>query len=276
MLSDKIKQEFRLFAEKLAIQAGNILISKKKDFIIKKVKDLQQLDIATSADYASEEYIIAQIKKYYPNHGIIAEESGISKSDMSDFNWVIDPLDGTKEYAKGIPYYYILIALEYKNTPIMGIAYQPETKYMFSTDIKTFSNSHTILVSKEKTLSKTFISVRLPSLSSSPLIRPKIFTVMSRLCEAVYKIRSTQWDAESLAYTAMGAYDAYVSITSKEDIAHHKWWDVAPGILMVKNAGGKVTDLDGKPITDKTLPNGIVASNGLIHDQLLKIIQKVK
>lgn len=271
MLSDTAKKEFRVFAEKIAIEAGNILITKKNDFIVKKVKDNQQIDIATSADYASEEYIISQINKQYHSHSILAEETGLSNI-KSDFQWIIDPLDGTKEYAKGVPYYYVLIALEYRNKLVAGAAYQPETKRLFSADTKAYLNAKQIHVSKEALLSKTFISMPLPNSRMPVSIIKRTLSIMEPLCQSAYRIRSTQWDIDSLNHVASGAYDGYIAITSTQDISHTKWWDIAPGILMVQSAGGKVTDLDGKKITDKSLPNGIVASNGLIHDQLLKII----
>ena len=100
------------------------------------------------------------------------------------------------------------------------------------------------------------------------------FSISKQLCKFAYRLRNTTWDIEALAHVASGIYDGFISVTSGKDISHHKWWDVAPGILMVEKAGGKVTDLDGDRITDRSLPNGIVASNGLIHEQLLKIIKQ--
>jgi len=276
MLSITEKNKFRKFAEKIAVKAGNILIAKRNNFIIKKVKDDQKLDIATSADYASEEYIISQIKKNYPNHSILAEETGSDTSLNSDFQWIIDPLDGTKEYTRGIPYYYVLIALEYKGNLISSAAYQPETKRLFSSDEISYLNSKRLHVSTESKLSKTFVSLALPRSNMSSAGMNRVISIMKPLCQSVYKIRNTQWDIDALNHVATGAYDGYISFTSAQDISHSKWWDVAPGILMVMGAGGKVTDLDGDKVTDKSLPNGIVASNGLIHDKLLKIIYQTK
>lgn len=267
---------FRSFSEEVAVKAGNILLTKKKDFIVKKVKDSQQLDIATSADYASEEFIISQIKKNYPDHSILAEETGFDTSLSSDYQWIIDPLDGTKEYARGIPYYYVLIALEFKKKLISAVAYQPEIKRMFSVDEKSYLNGKIIFPSKTKDLSKSFVSVALPSSRMPEKAIGQSLGIIKQLCKLVYRIRNTQWDIDSLNHVACGAYDGYITITSSEDISHAKWWDVAPGILMVEKAGGKVTDLDNKEITDKSLPNGIVASNGLIHDQLISIVKQSK
>jgi len=276
MLSNIKKNEFRLFAENVAINAGKILITKRNSFIIKKVKDNRQLDIATSADYASEEYIISCINKQYPEHSILAEEAGLTNIKQSDFQWVIDPLDGTKEYIKGIPYYYVLIALEHKGKLITGVAYQPETNRLFSADNLAYINGKVISVSKTSHLFKTFISIALPSSRMPESAITKVLSFMKPLCLSVYRIRNTQWDIDSLNHVALGAYDGYISVTTSKDVSHVKWWDVAPGILMVQAAGGKVTDIDGKTLRDKSFPNGIVASNGLIHNKLLKIIHQAK
>lgn len=268
--------DFRTFSEKVAVKAGSILIDKKKDFIVKKVKDNQMLDIATTADYASEEYIISQIKKHYPDHSILAEETGFDTSLSSQYQWIIDPLDGTKEYSRGIPYYYILIALEYNNELISAVAYQPELKRMFSVDEKSYLNGKTISVSKTMDLSKSFVSVALPSSRMPEKVILRSLGIIKKLCKTIYRVRNTQWDVDSLNHVALGAYDGYITVTSSEDVSHAKWWDVAPGILMVKKAGGKVTDLDNNEVSDKSLPNGIVASNGLIHDKLLSIVRDSK
>ncbi len=276
MIPSKKKQEYRKFAEDLAVKAGLLVYEFKSNAQIEKFKGKEQLDIATTADYASEKLIIKTINKAYPSHAVYAEESGLTSQAKSPFRWIIDPLDGTKEYVRKIPYYYVILALEYKGDLIASAVYQPETHYLFSSDTQSYLNGSVVKVSGEKDLSRSFISVRSPSKSLARSSVHKTVLAIKSLVNKSYKIRSTQWDIESLVYVAMGAYEGFVSFTSPEDSAHYKWWDVSAGIHMVRMAGGVVTDCSGNYKINPSLSNGLIASNGLIHDQLLQTVKSTK
>lgn len=274
MLKNSEIKEFQLFAERTVKNAGEIVKSFKESYHIKKTKDVLSLDIATDADYASETYIIEQIRNSYPGHSILTEETP-DLLQKSDFEWIIDPLDGTKEFIRHIPYYYVLVALEYKHELIGGFAYQPELKRLFSCVKGAFPELNGIKIqpSSEGNLSQSFISMALPKSMMKEKELAGYLALMKVLTPSSYKIRSTAWDVEGLFNVAMGAMEGHI-VPNSVTAPFYKWFDVAPGILGVLCAGGKITDFYGKPIDRDNLTQGLVASNGKIHAVLLDLISK--
>jgi len=274
MINKRKLGEFKLFGENTVVKAGDILLSYKNRNQIKKTKDALRLNIATSADYASEKYIINQIKNTHPGHSILTEETpGLLQK--SNFEWIIDPLDGTSEYVRNIPYYYVLLALEYKHKLIGGFAYQPELRRLFSCVKDTLPelNGIQIHLSAEENLSKSFISMALPKSIMKEKELDGYLALIKAISPRSYKIRSTPWDVEGLFNVAMGAMEGHI-VPNSVTTPFYKWWDVGPGILGVLSAGGTVTDFYGKPIDKNNLTRGLVASNGKIHKKLLDLIQK--
>lgn len=271
MLNSSKVKEFQVFAERIVKDAGGIVKSLKESYNIKKTKDKLLLDIATSADYSSEAYIIEAIKKKYPDHSIITEETpGLFKN--SDFEWFIDPLDGTKEFVRQVPYYYVLLALEYKGRLVCGVGYQPELNRLFSASYKNISliNGKEVQLSQEKELARSFIYLAHPSARLPKDELDRYMEFMKLMTYKVYRIRGTAWDVESLYNVAFGSAEGFVTPTSGKN-GGPKWWDIAPGILMVEAAGGKVTDFHGNPIRKHDISHGIIASNGKIHEALLNL-----
>lgn len=274
MIDKKLLKEFKAFGEELVLKAGGILLSYKNKNQVKKIKDKLALNIATSADYASEKFLIDQIRYSYPDHSILTEET----PDLlmkSDFQWIIDPLDGTSEYVRNIPYYYVLLALEYKHELIGGFAYQPELRRLFSSvkDRTPEVNGECMHMSREENLSKCFISLALPKCIMKEGELDGYLLLMKALTPRSYKIRSTPWDVEGLFNVAMGAMEGHI-VPNSVTTPFFKWWDVAPGILGVVTSGGIVTDFYGKPIDSNNLTRGLVASNGKIHKILLDLIHQ--
>lgn len=270
-LSAKDLKKYQNFAEKIAIKAGNILLSYKNKFLIKKQKDL--IDIATSADFASEKFIISEISKSFPSHRILSEEQEKKDLTRSDFEWIIDPLDGTKEYVRNMPYYCVNVALEHRGKLIVGTVYQPEVRRLYSCANKSGSslNDTSLYVSMEKDLNKSFVYLRMPDFRMTQNRLDKYSDLFQQLIKKVYRVRGEVWDVEALSFVAMGGAEGYV--LPSYDLWHPgQWWDYASGLIMVEEAGGKVTDFFGQPITNKNLLNGIIASNGSIHDQLLNLV----
>lgn len=274
MIEKKLLNEFKTFGKELVLKAGGILLSYKNKNQIKKIKDTFALNIATSADYASEKYIIDQIKNSYPDHSILTEETP-DLLQKSDYRWIIDPLDGTSEYVRNIPYYYVLLALEYKQELIGGFAYQPELKRLFSCmkGARPEVNGIPVHLSNEGSLSKCFISVALPKRIMKEKELDGYLSLMKAITPSSYKIRSTPWDVEGLFNVAMGAMEGHI-VPNSATTPFFKWWDVAPGILGVLSSGGNVTDFYGKPIDSNNLTRGLVASNGKIHKKLLDLIRE--
>jgi len=273
MISDTQINKFAQFTEHIAVNAGKILLDYKDKIVIKKHKtDL--LDIATSADYAAEQYIIEQIKKNYPDHSIYSEEASDHYQKKSDFEWVIDPLDGTKEYSRNIPYYFVLITLEHEGKAICSVGYQPETKrcYLAILNNKAKINNKIVDVSKENNPKSSFIHISLPNFKYPISKIHNYFTLYKSLVYEFYRVRSNPWDVEALYYVGMGSTEAFILPTTAYWI-NTKWWDVAAGIFFVEQAGGKVTDFYGQPIKNRDLTKGLIASNGKIHDRLLVFVK---
>src|SRR3989344_9199247 len=129
MSSKNELSDLLFFTRKIAIKAGQILLNEQKKVKIVEQKDLQ--DIATTADILSEKFIINSIQKKYPEHGIFSEEKGEIKKE-SDYHWVIDPLDGTKEFTRGIPLFNVSIVLEFKGELIVSSVYRPMDNSLYS------------------------------------------------------------------------------------------------------------------------------------------------
>lgn len=271
MLKSTQMVEFQLFAERTVVGAGKIVKSLKESYSVKKIKDELLLDIATSADYASESYIIDQIKKKYPHHSILTEETP-DLLQKSDFEWIIDPLDGTKEFVRHIPYYYVLLALEYKDKLTCGVGYQPELNRLFSCSDGNVPlvNGKEVHISQVEDLSKSFIYLSLPKTKTQKAELERYVEVIKQLTSKTYRLRNTAWDVEALFNVAIGASEGFITPTSHKSPGP-KWWDIAPGMLMVEAAGGKVTDFHGNPIRKHDISRGIIASNGKVHEALLNL-----
>lgn len=260
---------YQRIAEHVCIEAGKILLSYfQRARIVNRKSDFG--DIATEADLASEKYILKSLATYFPYHSFLAEESGKSISD-SEFTWVIDPLDGTKEYARGITLYNVSIALEYKKKLIVGVVYRPATHELFSAREEggVTLNQKRMRVSSQSDLHACFLSVVFPFYKTSEKETRIAWSLYKHLAATVYRVRPFMEAAANLSWVAMGAHDGFILC-----IEGPKWWDVAPGILMVEEGGGRVTDIYGGKIKNRDLSRGLVASNGTIHEELLSVIKR--
>lgn len=252
--------------EYIAKKAGNLLQDMQSTATVAVQKDV--VDISTSADLASEKLIVSFIHDHYPEHGILSEEMGSVNVDNA-YVWVIDPLDETKEYMKGIHEYGCLIAIEENGIVVAGSAniIGPNDVYSSSLHNGAYHNSKSIHVSSES-LETSFVSFHIPlKINGHEQIHNNV-KLLEALINKAYRIRCNNFDAKALGYVARGVYAAHI-------IPSHlpKWWDVAPSLLLVEEAGGKVTDWYGKPIKNRNLSHGIVASNGKIHKEILAIIK---
>jgi len=256
-------------AKKSTIKAGNFLKAYQAKVTIKKFKHLQ--DIQTDADLKAEDIIIKLIKKNFPKHNIFSEEAGLI-DNHSNYTWIIDPLDGTKEYFKGQSHFLSLVSLESKKEILTGCVYNPNTKNIFfaAKNMSAYKNSTKISVSKTKSLSHSIISVKLPDTGLSKQSFQFSWQYIQSLSKQCYKVRGAIHVAQDICYIAQGAREGFCIIAEPQP----KWWDVASALIIVKQAGGKITDKFGKPIKNQDLSKGLVVSNGLIHNQLLEIIKQ--
>jgi myo-inositol-1(or 4)-monophosphatase len=247
--------------------AIKILKKRQKSAHVAVMKD--EVDLATTADLASEKFIITAIKKRFPNHGIYSEEAG-EVSDIGDYVWTVDPLDGTKEYARGGREYNTLIAVE-QNSRLVASAMARagiQADYSASSGNGTRRNGEDILVSKTSDIAKSFVGFHVPTRANPEEFIDKGVRLLDKLVHVTYRVRPGWDDAYYAAWVAEGILDAHVISPNV-----NKWYDIATGILLVREAGGKVTDWNGEEIAHRNLSHGIILSNGLIHEKLLEIIK---
>ena len=219
-------------------------------------------DLVTEADHASEKAIFKVIQDAYPDHFILSEETGEIKQD-SNYKWIIDPIDGTINFANGIPICCVSIGIEKDGAMIMGAVYNPFMNEMYFAEKGKGStlNDQKISVSDEDNLLKSCLVTGFPyqylDSANGPL---QIFEKLIRKAIPVRRLGSAALD---LCWTAAGRFDGFYE---------HKLqaWDSAAGFLIVEEAGGKVTDLKGNPYNP--YQPGIIATNGKIHTALQNLV----
>lgn len=260
----------RKVTESIAINAGKILLNYRgKAQIIRSKTD--NLNIVTQADEASEKYILTEISKNFPRHSYLSEESGEKKS-RSPFRWIIDPLDGTKEFKRGLFHFSVNIALEYQGKLIVGVIYIPVVNELYSAalDLGVTLQGQTISVSNVTKLSDSIIVTHLPHSNIDKDTFDIHWKKISEVGWNSYRQRAIASDIFSLCWIALGAFEGFY-VTLK----YPNWWDIAPGLIMVSEAGGKVTTSKGNPLNEESYKKeGILVTNGKIHQQLLRIINK--
>ncbi|MBU0649402.1 inositol monophosphatase [Patescibacteria group bacterium] len=219
-------------------------------------------EIVTTADKRANEIIVKIIKTNFPNHNIVSEEAEYKKT-KSPFCWYIDPLDGTSNYTAGSPLFAVNIGLVHNNEIILGIINLPYMKEIYWTmkDHGAFCNGKRIHVSKTKNLKQSFIQICHAYRNRDRLIGTKIVARVTGRCR-VY--RGFGCAGVEHANVAAGRADASV-------IAGSRSWDNLAGALLIREAGGKVTDFKNKEWDVKSAD--FMASNGKIHNQLLETIK---
>lgn len=220
-------------------------------------------NLVTEADHASEAAIMETIRESFPNHFILSEEAGEMVMD-SEYKWVIDPIDGTINFAHGIPICCVSIGLEKNGTMIMGAVYNPFLKefYFAERNKGAFLNESRIQVSQEREVLKSCLVTGFPytylDMPNGPL---ECFDRFIRKGVPVRRLGSAAMD---LCWVAAGRFDGFYE---------HKLnaWDSAAGFLMVEEAGGRVTDFKGQPYNP--YQPQILATNQLIHEEMLQWIR---
>jgi myo-inositol-1(or 4)-monophosphatase len=225
------------------------------------LKDGEEKNLVTEIDRQSEETIIGIIHSAYPGHAILAEESGGAGS--SEYRWVIDPLDGTVNYTHGFPVFSVSIGVERNGELIAGVVYDPNFDEMFTAELGkgAYVNGARIQVSAAHELKRSMLVTGFPyNIAENPNHAIEHFVNYLLHSQAVRRMGSAAID---LAYVAAGRYDGFWEVALNP-------WDMAAGILLVREAGGTVTGFHGEPFTlnDKA----ILATNGLIHDQMKAVL----
>jgi myo-inositol-1(or 4)-monophosphatase len=221
-------------------------------------------NFVSAADRRAEETLYAELSKARPGYGFLGEEGGAREGADKTHTWIVDPLDGTTNFLHGIPQFCISIGLEREGTMVAGVIYNPATEELFVTERGkgAFLNDQRIRVAARKRLADSVIACGLPHLG-----RPNIplgLTETAAVQEKVAGLRRFGAAALDLAWVAAGRLDAYW----ERDI---KPWDMAAGLLMVREAGGFVSDCDG---ADEMMAKGhIVAGNETMQKELLRVLK---
>ncbi len=251
-------------AVKAATAAGGIL----QDLYDKphKIKHKGAIDLVTEADVASEEAVIDILRKAHPEIDVLAEESRSTYETMSEGPlWIIDPLDGTTNFAHGFPWFGVSIAYAVAGTSKAGVIYLPMQDELFCTTLGggAWLNGRRIYVSEAERLKEALVATGFPYAIHEKT--PEVIAALEAVLPRAQGIRRAGSAALDLAYVACGRLDGFWEIMLKP-------WDTAAGLLLVEEAGGKVTDFRGGAYSP-FIPE-ILASNGCIHEELTAILKK--
>jgi myo-inositol-1(or 4)-monophosphatase len=220
------------------------------------------INLVTDVDLASEKLIREAISTSHPRHEILAEEGGLTESN-SEYRWIVDPLDGTTNYAHGYPVFCVSIALEHKGEVMLGVVYDPMREELFTAERGGGAalNNRPIRVSKIDSLSESILSTGFPyDIKTSKLTNLEHWANFAMNAQALRRDGSAALD---LCYVACGRYDGFWELNLSP-------WDTAAGALIVAEAGGRVTDFNGG--TFSNYRPEVVASNGLIHDRMIEVL----
>ncbi len=248
-----------------ALAAGAILRERKDS--IGEISYKEFYDPVTEVDLLCEKTIIDRIKQTFPDHDILAEESGNAQGSSSPSKWIIDPLDGTLNFSHGYPCYCVSIGLEHEGKLEVGVIYNPCLDELFVAELGKGAtlNSKPIKVSTVPTLRESLLVTGFhPKVINSTDDNLNHFCTFMKSCQAVRRPGSAAMD---LVYTAMGRFEGFWELKLFP-------WDVAAGALIVAEAGGTLSKFDGSPAT--IYDGEILVSNGLVHQEMVDILQSGK
>jgi myo-inositol-1(or 4)-monophosphatase len=251
------------FAIETARAAGHLLLEKYGR--ITAITKKGDYNLVTEADVASEQLIIERIRSHYPRHAILAEESGDTVVVDGDprWKWIIDPLDGTTNFAHGYPCFCVTMALEHEGEVVVGVTYDPTRDELFAAERRQGAslNFKPIRVSSTDKLSESLLVTGFPYDFKDREDFARHLTAFLLQSRGVRRDGSAAID---MAYVACGRFDGFW----EEGLNP---WDVAAGMLMIREAGGRVSNYDGTPFGIYRPP--ICASNGVIHDEMLAVLK---
>lgn len=246
----------------VALEAGALLA----DFYRKRIGfELKaEFDLVTEADRASERLIVERLRAAFPSHGIVAEEGG-GHTSASEYRWYVDPLDGTTNFAHGFPVFNVTLGLERAGEMIAGIIYDPLRQELFHAErgAGAFLNGERIHVSSAQRVASALVATGFPSRKRHENVNVHFYYQLALLSHGVRRAGAAATD---LAYVACGRLDAFWEFGLKP-------WDMAAGLVIVEEAGGRVSDMEGRRawVTSKHL----LADNGAIHEEMLAIFDDI-
>src|SRR5580692_9164078 len=254
--------EFLETAAGIAREAGALIASYHSRGIGFELKG--ENDLVTEADRASERLIVERLRSHFPTHAVVAEEGG-GIEGSSEYRWYVDPLDGTTNFAHGFPMFNVTLGLERAGELIAGVVYDPVHDEMFAAEIGggAYLNNNRIHVSKAARVEDALVATGFPSRKRHENVNVHFYYQMAMLSHGVRRAGAAALD---LAYVACGRLDAFW------EFGLHPW-DMAAGVLLVREAGGAVSDMHGGPF-DLRGPHTL-ADNGLLHQPMLHEFEEV-
>ncbi|MHB8735280.1 MAG: inositol monophosphatase family protein [Terriglobales bacterium] len=255
------ERDFLTAAVAIARSAGAILLG---HFGTVRVEYKGIADIVTAADRASEKFIVERLQAEFPDHAIVGEE-GTRTESSSGFRWYIDPLDGTTNFAHGLPLFAVSMGLEYHGKLIAGVVYNPadDTLYTAARGRGAQCNGNALHVSPIGHLSDSLLATGFPSPKRTENPNIYFYQAITLRSHGVRRLGSAALD---LCFVASGRFQGFWEF-------HLNSWDVAAGALIVEEAGGRLSDMLGQPFQMDS-PEA-VASNGHIHDEMLAAFRSV-
>lgn len=248
-------------ASNAALRAGRVIINATERLSQITVNEKHANDYVTEVDIRSEQIIIETIHKAYPDHAILAEESG--QQGENDTVWIIDPLDGTRNFVHGFPHFAVSIAVQLKGRIEHGVIYDPIRQELFSASRGRGAqlNNHRIRVSTQYRIEKALLGTGFPLKNRAAFKKHLIsFEEISSLGAVIRRAGSAALD---LAYVAAGRFEGYWGYDLQP-------WDMAAGMLLVKEAGGLCSDANGEE--NQFVSGNIVAGNPKIFKSLLQVL----
>lgn len=249
--------EYSTVMAEIAREAGALLMEYFRQRV--KIEYKGEVDLVTVADRKSEALILERIRGRWPSHDILGEEGGLHDKG-SDYRWYVDPLDGTTNFAHGFPVFCVSLALEHKGERIAGVVYDPTRDELFSAEKGSgaYQNGERIQVSKTARLAESLVATGFPSHKRHQ--NPNIY-FYHQITLRTHGVRRAGSAALDLCCVACGRFDGFWEFNLNP-------WDTAAGVLLVEEAGGRVTDFRGGPFAIQSRET--LASNGFIHEALMR------
>lgn len=248
-------------AVEVARLAGAELVARFKG--VRRIEYKHDIDLVTDADTAAEQCIVEYLDRRFPGHALLAEERG-RREGSAPFRWIVDPLDGTTNYAHRVPHFCVSVAVEDGEGLAAGAVFDPVRDELFEAGrgLGAFLNGERIHVSAEAQLGRALLSTGFPYGVRDEPERPiRLFDAFLRRAQGIRRAGSAALD---MSYVAAGRYDGFFEVSLKP-------WDVAAGALLVREAGGRVTGLDGGPLGDIVVD--VLCTNGVLHGPMEDIVR---
>ena len=250
-------------AVEIAREAGGLLANYFERRLRFELKG--EFDLVTEADRASEKLVVERLRAHFPGHAVVAEEGG-GHETASEYRWYVDPLDGTTNFAHGFPMFNVTLALYRSGEALAGVVYDPIRQEMFSAECGAgaYLNGKRIHVSSVGKLSESLASTGFPNRKRSQSVNIHFYY---QLAMASHGVRRTGSAALDLAYVASARLDLFWEFGLKP-------WDMAAGTLLVREAGGRVSDMRGGP-HDVATSEHVLADNGALHESAVGFFAEV-